>query len=62
LELNRTCQLLVYAEDVNLLGEYINAIKRKKEAVVGVRQAVGVEVNAGKIKYTVILRHENEYK
>jgi hypothetical protein len=34
LKLNRTHQLLVYANDVNLLGDYIDTIKKNEENVI----------------------------
>jgi hypothetical protein len=34
LKLNGTHQLLVYADDVNLLGDDIDTIKRKKETLI----------------------------
>jgi hypothetical protein len=41
MEMNRTEQFLVYADDVNLFGEYINTIKTKIEAPLDASKEVG---------------------
>jgi len=50
LKLNGTHQLLVYADDVNILGGSIHIIKKKTEALVAASQESGLEVNADKIR------------
>jgi hypothetical protein len=45
LELNETHQLLVYADDINLLGEDINIIKKNAEALLDASKGIGLEVN-----------------
>jgi hypothetical protein len=62
LELNATHQHLAYADDVNTLGENINAIKKNTEALSGVGRMVGLEVNTEKSNYMVLSRHQTQDK
>jgi hypothetical protein len=39
--------VLVYADDVNLLGDNIDTIKRNRETLIIASKEVGLEVNRG---------------
>jgi hypothetical protein len=45
LKLNGTHQLLSYADDVNLLGDNIDTIKKNMEILIDVSKEVGLERN-----------------
>jgi hypothetical protein len=54
LKLNGTHQLLVCADDVNLLGDNTDTIKKNRETLIDTSNEVGLEVNAEKSKYMLL--------
>ena len=59
LKLNGTHQLLVYADDVNILGGSVHTVKKKEETLTVPSKEFGLEVNADKTKYMVMSRDQN---
>jgi hypothetical protein len=51
-------QLLVYADDVNLLGDYIENIKKNTQNLIDASREVGLEVNTEKTKYMLPSCHQ----
>jgi hypothetical protein len=45
LKLNGTHQLVAYADDVNLLGDNIDTIKKNTETLIDASKEVGLEIN-----------------
>jgi hypothetical protein len=56
--MNRTHQLLAYADNVNLLGDNIDTIKKNTEILIDASKEVGLEINVEKTKY-MLSRHQN---
>ena len=59
LKLNGTHQLLVYSDDVNILGGSVPTIKENVENLIVASKGIGLEVNADKTKYMVMSRDKN---
>ena len=55
LNLNGIHQLLVYADDFNILGGSVHTVKENAEALIVASKEIGLEVNAHKTKYMVML-------
>jgi hypothetical protein len=59
LKLNGTHHLLVYADDVNLLGDNIVTIKKSTQTLIEVNKEDGLEVNTEETKYILLSRQQN---
>jgi hypothetical protein len=60
LKFNGTYQFLVYADDVSLLGNYINTMKTNTEALIDANKEVGLDVSTENTKHTLMSRHHAE--
>ena len=60
MKLNCTHQLLVYADDVNILGGSVHTIKENTESVFVASSEIGLEVNADETMYMVVSLDQNE--
>jgi hypothetical protein len=58
LKLNKTHQLLAYAEDATLLEDNIDTIKKNTESLIDANKEVGLEINAQGTKYMLLSRHQ----
>jgi hypothetical protein len=59
LKLNGTHQLLVCADDADLLGGNIDTIKENGVTLIDASKEVSLEVNTEKTKYTLLSHHQN---
>jgi hypothetical protein len=50
---------LAYADDLKLLGDNINTIKKHTETLIDASNEVGLEVNTEKTKYMLLFHHQN---
>jgi hypothetical protein len=59
LKLNGTHHVLAYADDVNLLGDNTETIKKETETLTNASTEVGLEVRVQKTKNILLFRHQN---
>jgi hypothetical protein len=58
LKFNRAHHLSAHADDVNIVGENIDTIKKNTEALLDASKEVGLEVNHEKTKYKLMSRSQ----
>jgi hypothetical protein len=58
LKLNGTHQLLVYADDVNIVEENVDTVNKIRETLLDVSKKVRLEVNPEKTKYMLMSRSQ----
>jgi hypothetical protein len=59
LKLNGTHGPLICADDVNLLDDNIDTIKKNIQTFIATSKEVGLEVNTEKTKYMLLSGHQN---
>jgi hypothetical protein len=59
LKLNWTHKLLAYTDDLNLLGNNIDTIKKNTVIFIDASKEAGLEISIGKTKYMLLSRHQN---
>jgi hypothetical protein len=59
LKLNGIHQLLAYADDVSLLGDNIDTIKKNTETLIDASKEIGLEINAERTKHMLLFQHKN---
>ena len=57
LDMNGTHQVMVYVDDVNLIGDVFRTIEGNVDVLLNACKGIGLAVNAGKTKYKEIGRH-----
>jgi hypothetical protein len=62
LKFNGTHHLLVYADDMNVLGDNINTMKENTETLVVASKEVGLEINVEKISICCYLVNRILYR
>ena len=56
---------MVYADDVNILGGSVHTVKENTETLIVAGKEIGLEVNANKTKYMVMViewRKKSQYE
>jgi hypothetical protein len=56
--LNGTHPLLAYADDVNLLGDNIETVKKNTGTLIDCSKKVGLEINIEKTMYMLLSHHQ----
>jgi hypothetical protein len=59
LKLNGTYQILAYADDVNLLGDNIDTIKKITKTLIDASKEIGLEIHVKETKYKLLSCHQN---